>query len=128
MLKTFPGANDAEKLKSPALKTVIQEECLKLAAENKLNSLEKPKQFHLLVDPFSIENDILTPTMKLKRNVAKDKFKDEIEAMYKEGMFKASSGGVPPVTVAPTKAEPKAETQMVETKQQQDNVSKDTKE
>jgi len=33
----------------------------------------------LLKDPFSIENDLLTPTMKLKRNVAKKVFQDRID-------------------------------------------------
>jgi len=56
---------------------------MKLATANKLNSLEKPKQITLLMDPFTIESDLLTPTMKLKRNIAKDKFKEEIDKMYK---------------------------------------------
>jgi len=55
---------------------------MKLATANKLNSLEKPKQITLLMDPFTIESDLLTPTMKLKRNIAKDKFKEEINKMY----------------------------------------------
>jgi long-subunit acyl-CoA synthetase (AMP-forming) len=44
---------------------------LRLAKENNFNSLEKPKQIMLLKDPFTVESDILTPTFKLKRNVAK---------------------------------------------------------
>ena len=52
----------------------IYQDLLKLASENKLNSLEKPKQMILLNDPFTIENDLLTPTLKLKRNVAKIRF------------------------------------------------------
>jgi len=56
---------------------------MKLATANKLNSLEKPKQITLLMDPFTIESDLLTPTMKLKRNIAKDKFNEEINKMYK---------------------------------------------
>jgi long-subunit acyl-CoA synthetase (AMP-forming) len=34
------------------------------------------------MDPFTIESDLLTPTMKLKRNIAKDKFKEQISKMY----------------------------------------------
>lgn len=47
----------------------------RLAIEKKFNSLEKPKQFTLILDPFTVENDILTPTMKLKRNIAKAIYK-----------------------------------------------------
>ena len=34
------------------------------------------------MDPFSIENDILTPTMKIKRNIAKAMFSEQINKMY----------------------------------------------
>jgi len=51
--------------------------------------MEKPKQLHLLKDPFTIENDLLTPTMKLKRNIAKLRFKDQISAMYDAGALAA---------------------------------------
>jgi long-chain acyl-CoA synthetase len=57
-------------LRDDALIAMINKDLMRLAGENKLNSLEKPKQYTLLVDPFTIENDLLTPTMKLKRNVA----------------------------------------------------------
>ena len=71
-------------LASVDLKNKINADLLKLAAENKLNGLEKPKNMLLLATPFSIE-DVLTPTFKLKRNVAKVKFENEIKAMYEEG-------------------------------------------
>jgi long-subunit acyl-CoA synthetase (AMP-forming) len=32
----------------------------------------------------TIENEILTPTMKIKRNVAKEVFKNHIQEMYNE--------------------------------------------
>ena len=57
----------------------------RLATVSKFNSLEKPKQITLLSEPFTIENDILTPTIKLKRNIAKNKFQKEIDAMYVAG-------------------------------------------
>ncbi len=48
-----------------------------------LASFETIKDFRLL-DEFSIENGLLTPTMKVKRNVAMERFADVIETMYTE--------------------------------------------
>ena len=53
-----------------------------LANANKFNSLERPKQMTLLLEPFTIEDGILTPTMKLKRNIAKERFSKQILDMY----------------------------------------------
>lgn len=64
------------------LRMAIYQDLLNLASENKLNSLEKPKQITLLSEPFTVENDLLTPTLKLKRNVAKIRFESEIKKMY----------------------------------------------
>jgi len=55
---------------------------IELANVNKFNSLEKPKQITLLLDPFTVESDILTPTMKIKRNIAKAMFSEQINKMY----------------------------------------------
>ena len=38
---------------------------------------------HLEPEPFSIENGLQTPTFKLKRPQAKEKFQDAIAQMYK---------------------------------------------
>ena len=54
------------------------------AKEYGLNSLEKVKALHLTAEPFSIDNDIITPTFKIKRNIAKKVFMDQIEKMYEE--------------------------------------------
>jgi len=71
-------------LKDPKLKQLVLEDMYELAVQNRFNSLEKPKGLTLLLDPFTVEGDLLTPTMKLKRNVAKKVFAAEIEAMYQE--------------------------------------------
>jgi len=42
----------------------------------------------LLLDPWTTESDILTPTMKLKRNVAKTRYAEDIKRMYEEGPLK----------------------------------------
>lgn len=55
---------------------------LKLATERKLNGLEKPKDIYIAGEPFSVENDILTPTFKLKRNVGKVVYEAQINALY----------------------------------------------
>jgi long-chain acyl-CoA synthetase len=58
-------------LTNMVLKQAILDDFNKLAAEAKFNSLEKPKQLTLILDPWTVENDMLTPTQKLKRNIAK---------------------------------------------------------
>lgn len=60
---------------------------IELCVANKFNSLEKPKQIKLLSEPFSIENGLLTPTMKMKRSDAKNMFAKEIEDLYAAGML-----------------------------------------
>jgi len=53
-----------------------------LANENHLSSLEKPKDIFLHDQEFSVDNNILTPTFKLKRNVGAQVFAKEIADMY----------------------------------------------
>lgn len=42
-----------------------------------------PKKFLLFAEPFSLNNGMLTQTMKIKRNIVLNKFIDRIEALYK---------------------------------------------
>ena len=43
-----------------------------------MNGLEKPKDLFLTADAFSVENEIFTPTFKLKRNVARKIYEKQI--------------------------------------------------
>lgn len=56
------------------LKKEIAADMNKLATEKKLSSLERPKQFILWPEMCSVENNLLTSTFKMKRNIAKDVF------------------------------------------------------
>ena len=47
-----------------------------------LTLVEKIKKFHLINESFSIENGLLTPTMKVKRNKVTLKYKQELEKLY----------------------------------------------
>ena len=45
---------------------------------------EKIKRYELIADEWSIANGILTPTLKVKRNVIKERYKDFIVNMFKD--------------------------------------------
>ena len=49
-----------------------------------LTLIEKIKNFYLLNENFSIENGLLTPTMKVKRNKVTAKYKNILENFYKK--------------------------------------------
>lgn len=67
----------------PDFKKLILEEINRLTKEKKLSSLEKPKDIFISKDGFTIENNLLTPTFKLKRNIAREYFRGQIDEMYK---------------------------------------------
>ena len=79
------GEVNDELMKNMKLKEVIYNDLMRIATENKFNSLEKPKQIHLLKDMWTVESDMLTPTMKTKRNIARAVYKNDIEALYAAG-------------------------------------------
>lgn len=45
---------------------------------------EKIKRYELVADEWSVNNGILTPTLKVKRSVVKENYNDLIEKMYKD--------------------------------------------
>ena len=47
-----------------------------------LSLVEKLKKFKLIKQEFTIENGMLTPTLKLKRKKILEKYKDELEKLY----------------------------------------------
>ena len=56
----------------------------KFGREKNLMGFELPKKVYLVKEPFSIENEIMTPTMKLRRHFAKKKKKKEINKLYSD--------------------------------------------
>ncbi|KAJ2656624.1 medium-chain fatty acid-CoA ligase faa2 [Coemansia sp. RSA 1200] len=51
---------------------------------NSLKGFEIPKRIYLESNPFSVENNILTPTLKVKRPVAKDVYSETVNRLYTE--------------------------------------------
>ncbi len=47
-----------------------------------LKGFEQVQALLLIPEPFTVENGMMTPTFKIKRNVVKDMHQREIEALY----------------------------------------------
>lgn len=72
----------------PAMHDHIQEQMSKFGKANGLNSLECPKGLYLSSEAFSVENDLLTPTMKSKRPQLRKKFAEQVNKMYEKQQTK----------------------------------------
>lgn len=70
--------------KDADLKKTILDSMVECAKSNKLNTLEKPQDIYVTHEEFSIENDMMTPTFKLKRHIARNVYMPEITHMYTE--------------------------------------------
>jgi len=55
---------------------------LNKTARNSLKGFEQLKRIHLSLDPFSITDNTLTPTLKLRRRDAYTKYKVALDALY----------------------------------------------
>jgi len=77
-----------------AIKRQLLKDLDHLAEKKKLQGFEKLKAVYIATEPFTVENDLLTPTLKLKRSEAAKAFRNEIDELYKgitdePGKFKA---------------------------------------
>ncbi|CAG7734013.1 unnamed protein product [Allacma fusca] len=64
------------------IKAMIMEDLIQLGKESGLKSFEQVKDIYLHPDPFSVQNGLLTPTLKSKRPQLKAYFKPQLEDMY----------------------------------------------
>ncbi|XP_068914100.1 long-chain-fatty-acid--CoA ligase 5 isoform X2 [Tenebrio molitor] len=64
------------------VKQLIQDDMIAWGKEAGLKSFEQVKDIYLHPDPFSVQNGLLTPTLKSKRPQLKAYFKPQIEDMY----------------------------------------------
>ncbi|GAB7340640.1 hypothetical protein MBLNU457_7038t2 [Dothideomycetes sp. NU457] len=56
----------------------------RVGKKNKFNSWERVKAVRLMIEPFTVENELLTPTLKLKRPQTAKKFREVLDEMYAE--------------------------------------------
>ncbi|MBA2662807.1 MAG: long-chain fatty acid--CoA ligase [Bradymonadaceae bacterium] len=64
------------------VKKLIKDEVERVGAS--IKSYERPKKFALLDEEWTTENDMLTPSLKLKRRKVMEKYGNLIEALYTE--------------------------------------------
>lgn len=69
---------------SDILREVIMSDIKSLSAKSSLLGYETVKAIHLESTPFSAENDLLTPTFKLKRQKIRDMYQTEIDGLYSQ--------------------------------------------
>ncbi len=60
----------------------IIKDCDELGRKYDLKGFELPKKILILKEPFTLENNLLTPTLKLKGKEIKNKYNEQIKNMY----------------------------------------------
>lgn len=68
--------------KSKTLQDKIMNEITEISNKNQLYGFEIPKAIYLDSQLFSVENNLLTPTFKLKRQQLQDYYASAIDSMY----------------------------------------------
>jgi long-chain acyl-CoA synthetase len=81
--RDVPFTNFASLARASAVRDLIAEEVE--AVNRKLARVETIKRFRLIEQQLDPEDEELTPTMKLKRKLVNEKYRDLIESMYSEG-------------------------------------------
>uniref|UniRef100_A0A8C3LGL4 Long-chain-fatty-acid--CoA ligase n=1 Tax=Chrysolophus pictus TaxID=9089 RepID=A0A8C3LGL4_CHRPC len=77
----FDGTYE-ELCRNKELQKAIMEDMVRLGKESGLHSFEQVKAIYIHSDMFSVQNGLLTPTLKAKRPELRDYFKKQIEELY----------------------------------------------
>lgn len=90
VLKKKIEATDLDAVRAAAkdnrVRKAVIKELDKIGKKSKFNAYERVRACHLEIEPFSIANELLTPTLKLKRPQTAKKFRAEIDRMYEEAL------------------------------------------
>ena len=72
--------SDEDFLRSEILQKFVQKKIDQINSH--LNHWEQIQKFHIAIEPISIESGEITPSMKLKRNLLEEKYKQVVEEFY----------------------------------------------
>ncbi|XP_028668642.1 long-chain-fatty-acid--CoA ligase 6 isoform X2 [Erpetoichthys calabaricus] len=68
--------------KDKGVKKAIMEDLVRLGKQNGLHSFEQVKDIYIHSEMFSVQNGLLTPTLKAKRPELREYFKEKLEELY----------------------------------------------
>ncbi|KAH0158339.1 acetyl-CoA synthetase-like protein, partial [Aureobasidium melanogenum] len=89
------GATDIKALEAAAqdvkVRHAVLKELDKIGKKNKFNSYERVRNVRLMVEPFTVANELLTPTLKTKRPQTAKKYRTIIDEMYTEAESQSSA-------------------------------------
>jgi long-chain acyl-CoA synthetase len=74
------GADPAVLAESPEFRDAVGAAVTR--ANRRLSTIERVRRFHVMPEPFTIENGMMTPTMKLRRHMIYRSYRDLIEGLY----------------------------------------------
>jgi len=60
-----------------ALKTVVER------VNKELSTIEKVRRFRIAAEPFSVENNMMTPTLKIRRHVIRQEYGPDLDRLYR---------------------------------------------
>ena len=75
-------STEADLVKNPDVIAHVEKELF--ATLSGFASFERPKKVALIEEEFSVENGLMTPTLKVKRNVLRVQLQDVIDALYSD--------------------------------------------
>jgi long-chain acyl-CoA synthetase len=78
-----PESSVEELAQNQQLITTIERELNTLQKD--LSKYEKARRYAFLVEPFTVENGLLTPTLKVKRKAVLERYADLVEGLYSKG-------------------------------------------
>lgn len=81
--KGLDAKTHAELVVLPETESMIRES-ITAQLKGKFGGYEIPRQFILVAEPFSVDNGMLTHTMKLKRGKVLDRYKDYVDLAYEK--------------------------------------------
>lgn len=79
-MKAIDAACKQEQIRQAVLKDFHKH------GKKKLTGFEKVKNVKLMVEPFTVDNELLTPTLKLKRPQAAKKYRADLDELYREAL------------------------------------------
>ena len=72
--------------KNKIMEKEIIKDCDIIGRKQDLKGFELPKKIRIITEPFSLQNNLITPTLKLKGRSIQLKYKDLIKEMYNENI------------------------------------------